>query len=542
MAIILGIAALLGVVGTALRQPLIVAFIAVGVLVGPAGLDLTGDIDELELLASVGIAVLLFVVGLKLDLGVIRTMGRVALLTGLGQVTFTSAIGFFLALVLGFGAVAAIYIAIALTFSSTIIIVKLLSDKREIDSLHGRIAVGFLIVQDIVVVITLIAISAFNGTEGGTALSDIALVFAQGLGLLVAVGLLMRFVIPRVMPIVARSQELLVLLSIAWAVALAVTADFLGLSQEVGAFLAGVSLASTPFRESIGGRLTTVRDFLLLFFFVDLGSNLDFAGVSEQLLPAGILSLFVLVGNPLIVLAIMGLMGYRRRTGFLAGLAVAQISEFSLIFAALGVTVGHIDEEVLGLVTMVGLVTIGVSTYMILYSHQLFERLSPWLGIFERRTSHPEDKLGEMGASADVVLFGVGRYGSAIAAGLRERGRVVLGIDFDPEAVRLWQDQDLPVHYGDAGDPELLQVLPLPEVSYVICAAPDLETNLALLRGLRHEGYAGRIALTARSEEDAAHLAESGADLVFRPFSDAAVRAVEEIIDSGSTSNLNRLD
>lgn len=530
LGVILAVAALLGLLSTVFRQPLLVAFIAVGVVVGPSLFDIAGEQEELELLAEVGIAVLLFVVGLKLDLQVIRTMGRVALVTGLGQVIFTSVIGFGLAMVLGFDLTASAYIAIALTFSSTIIIVKLLSDKREIDSLHGRIAVGFLIVQDIVVVLTMIAISAVGTGEDPDPVREGALVVAKGIAMLVAVGLLMRYVIPRVLPIFARSQELLLLSAIAWAVSLAVVGDALGFSKEVGAFLAGISLASTPYRESISGRLTSVRDFLLLFFFVNLGASLEFDGIGNQIGPAIVLSLFVLIGNPLVVIIMMGAMGYRRRTGFLAGLAVAQISEFSLIFAALGVSLGHIESDTLGLITLVGLITIGLSTYMILYSHAIYDRIGHLFRPFERRMDHPEDKAGDMPARADVIIYGLGRFGSAIAAGLRERGTYFLGIDFDPEVIRQWHTREWSAHYGDAEDPEFLHALPLSTATYVVCTAPGLDTNLTLLRALRDEGYHGKVVLTAHNEADAVRMEQAGADLVLRPFVDAAVRAVEELV------------
>ena len=526
---VLGVAAVLGLVGTLFKQPLIVSFIAVGVVVGPAWLGITEESEQLELLASVGIALLLFVVGLKLDLHVIRTMGRVALVTGLGQVAFTSLIGFGLALVLGFDAAASAYIAIALTFSSTIIIVKLLSDKREIDSLHGRIAVGMLIVQDILVVITMIGISAI-GTGDEPEPWRLALeTIGKGVAMLIGVALAARYVIPRVLPILARSVELLLLSSIAWAVSLAVVGDALGFSKEVGAFLAGISLASTPFREAISSRLTTVRDFLLLFFFVNLGASLEFDGIASQVVPAIALSLFVLIGNPLVVIAMMGAMGYRRRTGFLTGLAVAQISEFSLIFAALGVSVGHIESDTLGLITLVGLITIGLSTYMILYSHPLYDRVGRFLRPFERKGHAHEDDDSDLPRQCDVIIFGLGRYGSAIAAGLRERGKAVLGIDFDPEVVRRWRARGWAVHYGDAEDADLLHALPIRTAEMVICAAPAIEANMTLLRALQGERYSGRIVVTATSEFDAHRLEHAGADLILRPFSDAAVRAVEEL-------------
>jgi Kef-type K+ transport system membrane component KefB len=368
-ALILSMAAALGLVGRALKQPLIVMFIALGLILGPSVLDIVKSKDQIHLLAELGIAVLLFIVGLKLDLRIIKTMGKIALFTGLGQVLFTSLFGYFIGIALGFSALHSFYIAVALTFSSTIIIVKLLSDKKEIDSLHGQIAIGFLIVQDIVVILVMIILSAMQGGEDTSLAEDFIRTIGAGLVLLLATFAAARWILPGLSRYLARSQELLVLFSIAWAASLAMAGELMGFSGEVGAFLAGVSLASSDYKDAISSRLTSLRDFLLLFFFVNLGSALDLGIIGSQVGPAMLFSAFVLIGNPVIVLIIMGLMGYRKRTSFLAGLTVAQISEFSMIFAGLGFAVGHITEEVVGLITLVGLVTIALSTYLILYSH-----------------------------------------------------------------------------------------------------------------------------------------------------------------------------
>ncbi len=526
-------AAGVGALSMWLRQPLILAYIFVGVLVGPAMLGWVTARDQVDLLARLGIAMLLFVVGLKLDLHLIRTLGPVALATGLGQVIFTSVIGYFLALPLGLNPVAAIYVAVALTFSSTIIIVKLLSDKREIDTLHGRIAVGFLIVQDIVVVLVMIGLSAYGMAGASDELGRTLLfLMLKGAGLLVGIGLLMRYILPWLLHRLARSLELLVLFSIAWAVFLAILGDSLGFSKEVGAFLAGISLASTRYREAIGARLVGLRDFLLLFFFIDLGAQLDMGALGGQIGPAIVLSLFVLIGNPLIVMVIMGMMGYRRRTGFLAGLTVAQISEFSLILGALGITLGHIDKEVLGLITLVGLITIGLSTYLILYSHPLYKRIAQWLRIFERKI--PQREINEETKRAvpavDVILFGLGRYGNNIARYLRERGLDVLGVDFNPGMVAGWQKKGFNSVYGDAEDPEYPGTLPLNQAQWVVSTIPQIDVNLTLLDALRHYGYSGQKAVTAHSKSDAEILKESGADLILSPFADAAKEAADLLI------------
>jgi len=539
IAALLVLAAVAGFVGLMLRQPLIVSFIAVGILAGPSVLDIARSDAQIDLLAELGIAVLLFLVGLKLDFNLVRTLGAVSLVTGLGQVAFTTVFGFLIGLALGLDPRTAIYVAIALTFSSTIIIVKLLSDKREIDALHGRIALGFLIVQDIVVVIAMIALSAIGvggaaGDEG--ALGDVLRVLGYGLGMLGGVILFIRFLANPLVERLSRSPELLVSFAIGWAALLAAVGHYLGFGKELGGLLAGVSLASTPFREAIAARLASLRDFLLLFFFIALGASLDLSVLGASVWPAIVLSLFVLIGNPLIVLAIMGAMGYRKRTGFLAGLTVAQISEFSLIFMAMGVAIGHVAEEALGLVTLVGLVTIAASTYMITYSHRLYAIFEPVLGIFERRVTDAEPRDGpEAGRPHDIILFGLGRYGLGIASALGGTGQRILGVDFSPEAVRFARAQGHDVVFGDATDPEFLAHLPLRHAQWLVLAVPEHDTGVthhdprtALLRAARDLGFQGKVAVAAHHEATAEKLAGQ-ADLVLMPYRDAAVAAARMI-------------
>ena len=527
-ALLLLISALAGAIFVRLRQPVLIAYIVVGIAVGPAGLGLVAAHDQIDLLAQIGVAVLLFVVGLKLDLQHIRHIGPVALATGLGQLAFTIAIGFLILLALDRTLMEALYVAVALTFSSTIIVVKLLSDKRELDSLHGRIAVGFLIVQDLAVVIAMMAMSALRGGGDGAdpGLWQVLVSLAWRLAAAAALMyLLMRWVLPRVLAAMARSQELLLVFAIAWGVALAALGDWAGFSKEAGAFLAGFSLASTQYREAMSARLTGIRDFLLLFFFIDLGARLDFSTLGAEVAPALVLSAFVLIGNPLIVLAIMGYMGYRRRTGLLAGLTVAQISEFSIVFVAMGISLGHVGVQALGLTTLVGLITITLSTYMILYSQPLYERIAPLLGPFERRTPHRE--LAEEGAGGDArpveaIVFGLGRYGSRLLAQLRAAGVEAIGVDFDPEAARALRAAGLPVRFGDGEDPDFLESLPLREARWVVSTFPQWDSNRALLHALSAVGFRGSIAGAARDAAHARALAAAGIDLVLNPFEDGA--------------------
>ncbi len=544
IAILILLAAAMGFVGLLARQPLVVTFIAVGLLAGPDALGIVRSTEFIETLSQISIAVLLFLVGLKLDVTLVRSLGKVAVATGLGQVTFTAFFGFLICLALGLDWLTSVYISVALTFSSTIIIVKLLSDKQEIGALHGKIALGFLIVQDIFVVLAMVTLSAVGvgiGDEAGSIL-DVVMVFLGGAAMVAFVVLFIRYAADPLLRQISRSPELMVIFAVGWAASLAAAGDALGFGKELGGLLAGVSLASTQYREAIGSRLASLRDFLLLFFFINLGAALNLSTLGDQIGPAIVLSLFVLIGNPLIVLAIMGYMGYRKRTGFLAGLTVAQISEFSLIFMAMGITIGHVGDPAMGLVTLVGLVTIAISVYMITWSHKLYDLCEPFLGIFERRTAFRETEDAEDPAlerNYDFIIFGLGRYGCRIGQGLKEKGFRVLGFDFDPEALDNWRRMGMDASFGDATDPEFIAHLELKDVKAVVSAVPrergsltEADPQLALLHGLQSANYTGKVFLSVQQVAEAEKLLKQGASVILKPFDDAADYAVRQLIEA----------
>jgi hypothetical protein len=376
------------------------------------------------------------------------------------------------------------------------------------------------------------------GAESDSSLGvEIGKLILTGSGLVVGLWVLMKWVLPKVMVLVAASQELLIVSAIAWAVAIAALSDWVNFSVEVGAFLAGFALASTPYRESIASSLSGLRDFLLLFFFIELGSQIDFSLIGSQVPAALVLSVFVLVGNPLIVLVIMGLMRYSRRVSFMAGLAVAQISEFSLILIALARDLGHVENESVGLVTLVGLITIGTSTYMIIYSDWIFSRISPLLGIFERKESLIVD-TSENRDAFDVIVFGYGRFGRHLVEHLARDDHKVLVIDWDPYGAISFDDdkvaQNVTLWFGDADDPEFPGTLPLEGVKWIVSTIARSDVSMTLARSLRRWGATGTIAVTALSISDCERLsvgiAEGCIDLVLQPFDDAADDAIAAIM------------
>jgi Kef-type K+ transport system membrane component KefB len=548
IAVLLALAAAIGFVGLMLRQPLIVSFIIVGLLAGPSALDLVHSDAEITLLSELGIVMLLFLVGIKLDLDLIRSLGTVSLLTGLGQVVFTALVGYSIGIALGLDHLPNLYVAAALAFSSTIIIVKLLSDKREIDSLHGKISLGILIVQDLIVVMAMIGLAAIgiSAEADGHGSNTVASVLISGALLVLFVVGFVRYLANPLTEKLAFAPELLVVSAIALAAIFAAVGAATGLGKEVGGLLAGVALASTPYRETIAARLAPLRDFLLLFFFIALGATINLSILGSNALYAVIFSLFVLLLKPLIVLTIMGAMGYRKRTGFLAGLTLAQISEFSLIFVAMGASLGQVDQDTLGLVTLVGLVTIAASTYMITYSHQLYALCEPLLGKFERAGTprEPNETTTQPTTRYPVILFGLGRLGTAIGLRLQQRGIRFLGIDFDPAAVNRWRTLGLEAKFGDTTDPEFIAELPLEHAKWLVSTVSTHPTGLShedarttLIQIARTCAFKGKIAVTSHEPDEVTVMLEAGADLVIEPFQDAADHAVDVLSERSPSEN-----
>ena len=496
-----------------LRQPLLVGYIITGIIVGPYALDFIGSNEVFGTFSSIGIALLLFMVGLNLNLSVIKDVGKVSLLTGLGQIIFTSIIGFFIAKAFGFSNIVSIYVAVALTFSSTIIIMKLLSDTKNLDSLHGKIAVGFLIVQDLVAIIALMAISSLS--QGGDLSSLIIQTFLKGFLAVVFIFLFSYLFFRKMTHFVSRSQEFLFLFSMGWCLALASVFFLLGFSIEVGALIAGVTLSMYPYHYEISSKMRPLRDFFIVLFFITLGSQMVFGDIAMYIWPIVVFSAFILIGNPLIVMIIMGLMGYTKRTGFFAGLAVAQISEFSLIMIALGINVGHLSSDILSMVTVIGLITIAGSTYLILYANQIYSFISRYLSIFERKEIRMKAKIKR---EYDTILFGYNRVGFNMLNSFNRIKRKYLVVDFNPDTISMLSRFRIPCVYGDGQDTYFLSELALDKIKILVSTIPDFQTNKVILSETSKVNKNAVVILRADDVRDAKELYRHGATYVLTPY------------------------
>ncbi len=512
ISIIIAIVFVVSFVMRLLRQPLIIGYIISGIIIGPFFLDIISMNETIQIFADFGIAFLLFIVGLNLSLKVIKEVGKIALITGVGQVLFTSLFGYFIAIAFGFSPLTALYIAIALTFSSTIIITKLLSDRGDLDSLYGKISIGFLLVQDFIAILILIIVSSLS--SGSNLISSVGFTILKGVILTALIVSISLFILPKTQKFFAKSQEFLFVFAIAWGLGLASLFYYIGLSLEVGALIAGVVLSVSPYSLEISSKLKPLRDFFVISFFLIIGSHMVLTGFSEVIIPALVFSIFILIGNPLIVMILMGIFGYTKRTGFMAGLTVAQISEFSLILIALGIKVGHLSPEILSFVTFIGLFTIAGSTYMILYSNLIYPKLSKYLGIFERKEVKKEPKIK---TNYKVVLFGYNRIGFGILTALKKLRMKYLVVDFNPDIVQNLKKLKIPCVYGDAYDIDFLEELSLDKVKIVVSTIPDFETNVLLVETVKKVNTKAIIIARAHQIRDAFELYKKGADYVLTP-------------------------
>lgn len=512
ISLLIAVATGMAVVMRALKQPLIIGHILTGLIVGPFILDLVHSTEILKLMSEIGIAILLFTVGLHLNPTIIRQFGKVALMTGIGQVVFTSVAGYLLCLALGFDSITSFYMGVALAFSSTIIILKLITDKGDIDALYAKIALGFLLVQDLVAVLLLLAIPLL--AAGGSPTESLVHFVVAALGLLVFMYLATRLFVSRLSAYIESSQEFLFMFAIAWGIGIAALFKQFGFSLESGALIAGVALASLPSRNEISARLTPLRDFFIIIFFIFLGAQLQLNNLFSQIPIAIALSILIIVFNPIILMSILGYLGYKKKTSLQTGFTVAQISEFSLILIALGVSLGQLDQSVLSLVTLVGIVTIFTSTYLVMYSDKLYAWLSPYLSVFERtnaKESHARKRAFGM------VLFGCNRIGYDFTESLIRADKDFLVVDFDPDVIARLSSAGIEAEFGDASDVVFLESLNFSKTNLVISTIPDAETNSLIHRMVRAQNPDAVVMVVAHRAHDALSHYEDGIDYVILP-------------------------
>lgn len=495
-----------------IRQPLIIGHIITGLLAGPSFLHLIKSPETIQVFSDFGIALLLLIVGIGLNPRVIKEVGKIAGIIAIAKIGITTVLGYGVSRVFGYAVLPSLFIGVALSFSSTIIILKLLSDKKEQNRLYGKISIGFLLAEDLVATILLVIVSASG--SGGVTVRDFAELAFTCAWLILTVWLVRVTFINHLGNIIAKSQEFLFLFAIGWALGIAALFQRAGFSLEIGALIAGVSLASLPYAQEISSRLKILRDFFIVLFFISLGSHLELHNVVHILPRAGILSVLVLFGNAFIVMTVMGLSGYTKKTSFKTGLLGTQVSEFSLILLLLANKLGHVSQEVLSLITLVGLLTIALSTYLIIYSDKLYVMFAKYLSVFERTKVKQEH---EKRHSYELVLIGYQKGGQEFLKVFQQLKKRYVVVDYDPVIIDSLEHKGVEFLYGDVTDPELLEELNLSKSKLVISTITDLATNNMVAEWLQSNNPGAVFIATADTSEEAAELYGKGVAYVILP-------------------------
>jgi Kef-type K+ transport system membrane component KefB len=513
LGIVMAIAAGISLVAKLLRQPLIIGYIVTGFIVGPAALSVIHNHAAFESFSQIGIALLLFIIGLGLNVSIIKTTGKPVLTAFMSTNIVLGGVAYLVAHLFGFSKDESIIMAIALLFSSTIIVVKSLSDKKEQSRLYGQIAIGILLAQDVLATLSLLYVSTHGhgGTSGSTNILALA---AKGVGLGLGLALVGGLIMPRLSKLFASSQELLYIFALAWVFGIASLFSLSGFSIEIGALFAGVSLAHLPYAQAIGTRLKLLRDFFIVLFFIQLGSHLGLSNISSAIVPALVFSALALVSKPLITMASMGLLGYTKQTSFKTAVHLSQISEFSIIVVVLAQASGTIHRDLTTIITLTAIITIAVSTYLMKYDDELYRTFKKPLAFFERATTKREvSALGHY----PLILIGYHQGGYSFVQTFREMKKRYVVIDYDPEVIEILEHQHVNHLYGDATDTELLDEIGIHKSELIISTIASARTNTILAEFISNANPEAIFVCHANTLDDAGALYDAGASYVMLP-------------------------
>lgn len=493
--------------------PPILAFMVTGLLLGPVTNVLYVS-ESLHLFSELGVALLLFVVGLELSVDKIRDLGRPAVLAGAAQVTCMFVLGSGLSLLLGFDPVPAVFLGLAAAFSSTVVVVKVLDRAGDLDALHGRLAIGILLVEDVIVAVVLTLVVGLSGVQASGAGGGFGAI-AQGLGtsliglfaLTLVATVAVRWILPGLFRWLAGSGEALFIAALTWAFGFILAAEAFHLSIELGAFVAGVALAQLPFSEELHGRVHPLVDFFLAIFFVALGAGMDLGAAAEYLLPAILLSLLVSLVGPVVVAFILVRLGYSGHTSFLAAITLSQVSEFAFILLGVGVTAAMVEPELMSLVGLIGLITISLSSIVVPRGEAIWEwaerrgRVPGWL----RHGGH--DDTAQPHRSGHTVVIGMNTLGRDIVSKLAGRGETVVAVDTDQRKLLGLPAESLT---GSVDDPAVLEHAGIARAKLVVSALQIEDVNSMLVYRCAQLGVP--VSVHAHDPSFAHELLEAGAD------------------------------
>lgn len=497
-----------------LRQPLIIAYIIAGVAVGPMFLNLLrGNKNIYQAFAEFGMVLLLFVIGLNLNFNRLKSIGKPSFITGFGQVFFTAIFGFIILVLLNFNVLAAAYLAVAITFSSTIVIIKLLNDKKDTETVYGKHTIGLMLVQDIIAVLILIVIGIFSNS-GNNLAGQFFWLATKGVGVLIFIFLVAKYFLPWFLHRISHSSELLFIFTISWCFSLASLLYWLGFSLEIGAIFAGIALSSSPYQPEIASRIKPLRDFFLILFFIVLGSEIGIGAMSSIWFPSLILSGFILIGNPLILYLLFRWLKFTRRNSFLAGITAAQVSEFGFVMLFTGKQFGYFGPEVIQVFTMVAIVTIFTSSYLIIYSEKIYNFFLPFFNLFGKDEYL---QINHRSKIYDAWVVGYHRIGIKVCEALKEIKTDFSVIDYDPKAIEKLKQKKIHAIFGDIADVEFLEGINIASANLVIMTIPSVDDQINLINHVKKFNPKILIIANAYHTPDIENLYKAGVDYVMMP-------------------------
>lgn len=530
---------LLGVGANLIRQPLILAYLLAGFLLGPSGFNWVHSEESISVISELGLIFMLFMIGLEIDLKKIRQAGSVILTTAWIQIIGCTVLGTLLFVAMGSpfrtGSWDALYLGAATALSSTVIIVKILYDKRELDTLPGRVTLGILVLQDLFAILFLAIQPSLNDLQP----SIIALSLGRVIVLIATSLLISRYLLPVLFQRIARLPELVVVGALAWCLLMSEFAEFLHLSRAMGALLAGVSLSTFPYALDVTAKVTALRDFFITLFFVGLGMMVAIP-TSESLDLVAALVVFTLVSRPLTMFLPLVWMKQGLRASILPVINLAQMSEFSLVLIQLGLKSGQIQPETATASSVAFVILAIVSSFFMLRSDAFARKAITGLKSLGVRdlsddASHKHEG-DERPQKARILLLGFYRTASSLLSELEQRKTDLVEqlcvVDFNPVVFRNLKARGVKVVYGDIAHLDTLAHAGLAEAEIVISSVPDSllkgTTNAKLVRQIRGFNPQAKIIATAEVFAEAEHLYQAGANFV----SVARLAEASDLIDA----------
>lgn len=519
-AVILSISSFLGLIALKFKLPLVVSYLLAGVALSVLSVFDTGNSLILHILPEIGIAFVLFLIGMELDLREVKSLGLPIVASALGQIAVTTVAGFGIAGALGFGVRESLLLGLGLAFSSTVVVVKMLIEKQDLASLYGKLSIGILLIEDLVAIATLMVISVdasvFNlGFQESLPLLTLLL---KGAGLFALAFVFSKYVLQRLFDVVAKSVELLFFTSITWCFVFTALASLSGFSVEIGAFLAGVALASSPYHLQIQGKIKPLRDFFLTLFFIYLGSQVKIVYLLSGLPIILVFTAFAIIFKPLVYMFILGFFGFKKHTLFQTSINLSQISEFSLIVLVVGASFVGVSDMTISVMAAVAVLSIIISSILISQSRRIYKFILPIMPLFVRKMrAHflETELLGEM--EDHIIIIGAHRVGGPLAEYLKRDGVPFLIMDFNPHIVKKLKDEGMNVIYGDIGDPDVADNLQLEKARLIISTAPGLNDNEILLSECARRKVGATIIVRAEDKAHGEAFKALGADYVISP-------------------------